>query len=99
MKGRYWIIFFISVVLVGFFLRSPAAAQSFCFPNMQTAEVEAAKHGEVLTFSVVMKIGALMHIFASEKTMTIWIEQPDGRACTSDALIGDVVRFERDTCA
>ena len=91
-------MFFGAVILTAFFIRTPAAAQSFCFPNMQTAVAEAQKHGEIFRYSVVMKIGALVHIFASEKTMTILIEQPDGRVCTGDALIGDIVKNVRDTC-
>ena len=94
-----WLTFITAVCLTAFFMPRPAAAQNFCFPNMQTAVAEAQKHGEVLKFSVVMKIGALLHIFASENTMTILIENPNGQICTGPALIGDIVKNVRDTCA
>jgi pectin methylesterase-like acyl-CoA thioesterase len=99
MRWWAWLTFFCAVILTAFFMRSPAAAQGFCFPNMQTAVAEAQKHGEVLRFSVVMKIGALLHIFAGEKTMTIFVEQPNGMLCTSDALVGDIVNQINETCA
>jgi len=88
----------IAAFLAAFFVR-PANAQSFCFPNMKVAVAEASKHGEVFRYSVVMKIGALVHVYASRTTMTILIEQPDGRACTGDALIGDILNHAQDTCA
>ena len=94
-----WLTFITAVCLTAFFMRSPAAAQSFCFPNMKVAVAEAEKHGEFFRYSVVMKIGALVHVFASRTTMTILIEQPNGMVCTGDALIGDILNHAQDTCA
>jgi hypothetical protein len=81
-----------------FFMQS-AHANMFCFPSMEVAKSEAAKHGETLRFSVVMSIGALAHVYASEKSMTILIQQPNGMVCTGPALIGEIIRHEREPCA
>tara|TARA_R100000664_G_C2722021_1_gene115190 strand:- start:199 stop:441 length:243 start_codon:yes stop_codon:yes gene_type:complete len=80
-------------------MRSPAAAQSFCFPNMTVAVAEVSKHGEQLRFTVVMKIGALAHIYASQTTMTILVEQPNGMVCTGPALLGDILKNVQELCA
>tara|TARA_R100001443_G_scaffold115728_1_gene134175 strand:+ start:281 stop:574 length:294 start_codon:yes stop_codon:yes gene_type:complete len=87
----------IAAFMAAFFMR-PAQAQNWCFPDMKSAVTEVSKHGEIFRYSVVMKIGALLHFYASENTMTILIENPNGTVCTGPALIGDVLRFEQDTC-
>jgi hypothetical protein len=46
-----------------------------------------------------MSIGALAHVYASEKSMTILIQQPNGMVCTGPALIGEIIRHEREPCA
>ena len=76
-----------------------ASAEMYCFPSLEVAKGELAKHGETFRFSVVMKVGALTHVYAGKQTMTILVEQPDGRVCTGPALIGDIVKNAEATCA
>jgi len=90
---------FIAVFLAASLTRSVAAQlPQYCFPDIASAKQQVEKYGERLRFTVVMKIGALAHIYASKRTMTILVEQPNGTVCTGPALIGDVLRFEQDTC-
>jgi hypothetical protein len=93
-----WLTFCTAAFLAAFFMR-PASAEMYCFPSLEVAKGELAKHGETFRFSVVMKVGALAHVYAGKQTMTILVEQPDGRVCTGPALIGDIVKNAEDTCA
>ena len=93
-----WLTFCTAAFLAAFFMR-PASAEMYCFPSMDVAKGELAKHGEIFAFSVVMKVGALAHVYAGKQTMTILVEQPDGRVCTGPALIGDIVKNAEATCA
>lgn len=77
----------------------PASAEMYCFPSLEVAKGELAKHGETFRFSVVMKVGALAHVYAGKQTMTILVEQPNGLVCTGPALIGDIVKNAEATCA
>jgi len=77
----------------------PANAQTACFPNHEVAETELARHGERLRFTVVMRVGALAHIYASQTTMTILVEQPNGMVCTGPALLGDILKNVQAPCA
>lgn len=88
----------IAAFLAAFFMR-PASAEMYCFPSMDVAQREIAKHGETFRFSVVMKVGALAHVYVGKQTMTILVEQPNGMVCTGPALIGDIVKNAEDTCA
>ena len=76
-----------------------ASAEMYCFPSNEVAKGELAKHGEIFRYTVVMKVGALAHVYAGKKTMTILVEQPSGMVCTGPALIGDIVKNAEDTCA
>ena len=66
---------------------------------MTVAVAEVSKHGEVFRYSVVMKIGALIHVYASKTTMTILVEQPSGVVCTGPALLGDILKNVEAPCA
>ena len=88
----------IAAFLAAFFMRQ-ASAEMYCFPSMDVAQREIAKHGETFRFSVVMKVGALAHVYVGKQTMTILVEQPNGMVCTGPALIGDIVKNAEDTCA
>ena len=92
------IAFCTAACLAAFFVR-PASAEMYCFPSMEIAQREIAKHGETFRFSVVMKVGALAHVYAGKQTMTILVEQPNGLVCTGPALIGDIVKNAEATCA
>ena len=98
MMRRLCFTFIFAVILTAFFMR-PASAQAACFANYEIAKTELARHGERLRFTVVMKIGALAHIFASKTTMTILVEQPNGMVCTGPALLGDILKNVQDPCA
>ena len=91
-------MFICAAFMAAFFMR-PASAQMYCFPSMEVAERELARHGERLRFTVVMKIGALAHIYVGERTMTILVEQPTGQVCTGPALLGDILKNVQDHCA
>jgi hypothetical protein len=93
-----WLTFCTAAFLAAFFMR-PASAEMYCFPSLEVAKGELAKHGETFRFSVVMKVGALAHVYAGKQTMTILVEQPNGMVCTGPALIGDIVKNAEDTCA
>ncbi len=88
----------IAAFSAAFFIR-PASAEMYCFPSMEVAQREIAKHGETFRFSVVMKVGALAHVYAGKQTMTILVEQPNGMVCTGPALIGDIVKNAKEQCA
>ncbi len=91
-------MFICAVILTAFFVR-PAHAQAACFPNHEIAKTELAKVNEQLRFTVVMKMGALVHIYAGKTTMTMLIEQPNGMVCTGPALLGDILKNVQDPCA
>ena len=93
-----WLTFICAAILAAFFMR-PAIAQMYCFPSIEVADREIRKHGEKLRFTVVMKIGALAHIYVGERTMTILVEQPTGQVCTGPALLGDILKNVQDPCA
>ena len=93
-----WLTFCTAAFLAAFFIR-PANAQTVCFPNHEVAEAELSRHGERLRFTVVMRVGALAHIYVSERTMTILVEQPNGMVCTGPALLGDILKNVEAPCA
>lgn len=90
---------FICAAFMAAFFMSPASAQTACFANHEVAKTELARHGERLRFTVVMKIGALAHIYAGKRTMTILVEQPNGMVCTGPALLGDILTNVEAPCA
>lgn len=99
---RLCFTFIFAVILTAFFMFSAAGQeqQSYCFPDLQTAVAQLKKHGEKFKLTAVMKIGALVHIYSNESTMTILIENPTGMVCTGPALLGDVLNYaKKDTCA
>tara|TARA_Y100001973_G_C5128996_1_gene296701 strand:+ start:641 stop:940 length:300 start_codon:yes stop_codon:yes gene_type:complete len=90
----------IAVFLAAIFTRSVAAQlPQYCFPDIASAKQQVEKYGERLRFTVVMKIGALAHIYASQTTMTILVEQPSGVVCTGPALLGDILKNVEAPCA
>ena len=95
---RICFTFICAAFMAAFFMR-PASAQTACFPNHEVAKTELARHGERLRFTVVMKVGALAHIYVSQTTMTILVEQPNGMVCTGPALFGDILENVQDPCA
>lgn len=96
---RLCFTFFIAVCLTAFFMRSPVAQEQYCFPNVAAAAKQIAKHGETLRYTVVMKIGAMAHIYMGADSMTILVEHPSGMACTGPALLGDIINTVNETCA
>tara|TARA_R100000995_G_scaffold83182_1_gene58499 strand:+ start:784 stop:1089 length:306 start_codon:yes stop_codon:yes gene_type:complete len=101
MTGRIWIVFIAAVIVAAFCVRSPVAKaqEQYCFPSLKAAAKEISKHGETLRYTVVMKIGALAHIYMGADSMTILVENPSGVVCTGPALLGDIINTVKETCA
>ena len=81
-------------------MRTPQArAQPVCFPSLDIATALAETAGESFLFSATSRAGALLYFFGSKKTFTVFVQNPDGTVCTGDALLGEVLDYDEQTCA